>query len=183
MTRMISFGAGLAAAAAITMLAASHATAQGATMNKLTFLTFSGTVQVPGATLQKGTYAFRIADPATQLVWQVLDAQQRHVITQFFYVRTPDRTNEQQNHANGKPVVTFHETPAGVPPAVRVLYYPTDLAGAEFLYSKEQAQQFASTTHHRILETDSDPAKRAPANLTVIDPAGIAPTAHVEASK
>jgi hypothetical protein len=183
MTRMISVGAGLAAAAAITMLASSHAAAQGATMDKLTFLTFSGTVQVPGATLQKGTYAFRIADPASQRVWQVLDERQRHVITQFFYVRTADRTSQEQNDANGKPVVRFHETPAGVPPAVRVLYYPTDLAGAEFLYPKEQAKQFASTTRHQILETDSDPAKRAPAILTVIDPAGIAPTAHVEASK
>jgi hypothetical protein len=183
MTRMISIGASLAAAAAITVLAASHATAQGTTVNKRTFLTFSGAVQVPGATLQKGTYVFRIADPDAQRVWQVLDASERHVIAQFFFVRTADRTIQETNHANGKPVVTFHETAAGVPPAIRVLYYPSDLAGAEFLYPKEQAKQFASTTHHRILATDSDPAKRSPANVTVVEPASIAPVAHVEASK
>lgn len=183
MTRMISIGTGLAAALAITMLVASHAGAQGATANKRTFLTFSGAVQVPGATLQKGTYVFRIADPDAQRVWQVLDANERHVIAQFFYVRTPDRTIQEQNHANGKPVVLFHETAAGVPPGIRVLYYPTDLAGAEFLYPKEQAKQFASTTHHPVVATDSEPSNGASATVAVIQPATAAPAATAQTSK
>lgn len=183
MTRMISIGASLAAAAAITVLAASQAAGQATTANKRTFLTFSGAVQVPGATLQKGTYVFRIADPATQHVWQVLDASERHLIAQFFFVNTPDRTIQEANHADGKPVVWFHETPAGVPPAIRVLYYPSDLAGAEFLYPKEQAKQFASTTHHRILATDGGSKKTAPAQVTVIEPASAPSTARAEASK
>lgn len=183
MTRMISIGAGLAAAVAITVFTASQASGQGALANKRTFLTFSGAVQVPGATLQKGTYVFRIADPDSQRVWQVFDASEHHLLAQFFFVRTADRTIQELNEANGKPVVRFHETAAGVPPAIRVLYYPTDLAGAEFLYPKEQAKQFASTTHHRVLAVDSDAAKRTPGQLTVIERTSVAPAATADASK
>jgi hypothetical protein len=64
-----------------------------------------------------------------------------------------------------------------------VLYYPSDLAGAEFLYPKEQAKQFASTTHHRILATESDPATSSPAQVTVVEPASSASATHAEASK
>ena len=35
------------------------------TNDKLAFLTFSGPVQVPGATLQAGTYRFRLTNPET----------------------------------------------------------------------------------------------------------------------
>lgn len=183
MTRMISIGAGLVAAAAITLVAASPASAQGTTVNKRTFLTFSNAVQVPGATLQKGTYVFRIADTNAQVVWQVLDARERHVLANFFYVPTEVRTVQESNRAHGKPVVQFHETAAGVPPAIRVLYYPGDLPGSEFLYPTEQAKQLATTSHHPVLATNSEPGKTAPVNVTVVQPASTAPATHVEASK
>jgi hypothetical protein len=146
MTRIISTAASILAALVLVAITVSPASAQGTTANKETFLTFSGTVQVPGAMLPKGTYVFRIADPDSQRVWQVLDKSQRHVLAQFFYVRTGDRTIEEMNAAHGRPVVRFHETTQGVPPAIKVLYYPTDMAGAEFLYTEEQRAQFAAVT-------------------------------------
>ena len=141
------------AAVALLLAVAGSASAQGSLANKLTFLTFSGTVQVPGATLPKGTYVFRIADPDSQRVWQVLDKSEHHVIAQFFYVRTGDRTNAEMNAAHGKPVVRFHETAQGVAPAIRVLYYPGDLAGAEFLYTPAQAAQFAAAKQEATVAT------------------------------
>ena len=144
MTRINSIAASILGVLALVAITASLASAQGTTANKQTFLTFSGTVQVPGAMLPKGTYVFRIADPDTQRVWQVLDKSQRHVLAQFYYVRTGDRTIAEMNAAHGRPVVHFHETAQGVTPAIKVLYYPTDMAGAEFLYPKEQAAQFAA---------------------------------------
>jgi hypothetical protein len=153
MRRIISVPASIAAAALLVMFAASHATAQATTANKLMFLSFSGTVQVPGATLPKGTYVFRIADPDSQDVWQVLDKSQHHVLAQFFYVRTADRTVAEVNAAHGKPVVRFHETAEGVPPAIRIVYYPSDMAGAEFLYPKAQATQFAATRPEATVAT------------------------------
>ncbi len=183
MTRIISIAATVLAALVLVAITASPASAQGATANKRTFLTFSGTVQVPGATLPKGTYVFRIADPDAQRVWQVLDEHERKVLAQFFYVRTGDRTISEANHAHGKPVVIFHETAQGVPPAIRVLYYPTDLAGAEFLYPKAQAKQLAANGHHRILATASDATKSTLAQVTAIDPDASALADNAEASK
>lgn len=166
MTRINSAGANVLLATLLVAAASTHAWAQGSTWDKRTFLTFSGTVQVPGATLPAGTYVFRIANPDVKTVWQVLDARERHILASFFFVRTADRTFEEQNAAHGKPVVTFHETRRGVPPAVRVLYYPTDPAGSEFLYSKEQAETFAVLTQPSTLTTASHAATDTPAQVT-----------------
>ena len=78
MTRIISWGAAVLATALVVTAASARLRAQGATINKRTFLTFSAPVQVPGATLPAGTYVFRIANPAVQTVWQVFDANERH---------------------------------------------------------------------------------------------------------
>ena len=90
---------------------------------------------------------------------QVLDAKERHVLGQFFYVPTRDRTIQEVNKADGKPVVTFHEAAKGMAPAIAVFYYPTDLSGKAFLYPKEQAEQIASASHHAILATASNAAE------------------------
>ena len=94
-----------------------------------------------------------------QTIWEVLDANERHVFAQFFFVRTEDRTIQEHNRAHGKPVVRFHETPRGVAPPMKVLYYPTEPAGSVFLYPKEQAEQIAALTHQPVLATDSDPGR------------------------
>jgi hypothetical protein len=158
MSRNLSLAAGILAVALLSTSLSTQVHAQGATTNKRTFLTFSKAVQVPGATLPAGKYVFRLADPPTQQVWQVLDAKERHVIASFFYVPTVERTTQQQNAANGKPVVIFSETPEGVPPPVHVLYYPSDLAGSEFIYPKWQAEQLAAAIHEANLPTQANAA-------------------------
>jgi hypothetical protein len=174
MTRILSWAAGFVAATIVVAAASSHAHAQGGTINKKTFLTFSGAVQVPGATLPAGTYVFRIANPAVQTIWQVLDANERHVLAQFFFVPSIDRTIQEQNRAHGRPVVRFHETPQGIAPAMRVLYYPTDPAGSVFLYPKAQAEEIAAVTHQTVLATDSDATKTPLAHVMTIQPDALA---------
>ena len=170
MKRITSVAASILAAMFLAASTPTHVFAQGSTANKLTFLTFSGAVQVPGATLPAGKYAFRLADPDTHKIWQVLDANQRHIFATFFYVRTPDRTVQELNAANGKPVVIFTETRQGVPPAIHVLYYPTDLSGSEFIYRGEQAKQLAAATHQPILATDTHVAKGGEAQVVAVEP-------------
>jgi len=53
----------LCCAAALTAFLAPPALADE--FNKLTYLTFSGPVEIPGVTLAAGTYAFKLADPET----------------------------------------------------------------------------------------------------------------------
>ncbi len=184
MTRIISWGAGILAAALVMATASGRIHAQiGTTTHKRTFLTFSGAVQVPGATLPAGTYVFRLATPDDQMVWQVLDASERHVLASFFYVSTGDRTTQEQNRANGKPVVRFYETPRGVMPALKVLYYPWDSVGYVFLYPKSQATELAAITKQPVFATDSDPAKSRLAHVMTVQPDSDAASRPVEAAK
>jgi hypothetical protein len=170
---MRKIGSMAAGIAAVTLLAAASATpvfAQAGVVDKTTRLTFSKPVQVPGTTLPAGTYVFRIANPAAQTLWQVFDENGRHLLASFFYVPTRARTISEVNSAHNKPIVRFHETTQGVPPAVRVLYYPTDLAGNEFLYPKEQAEKIAAVSHHPVLAFDNDPARGGVARVITVEP-------------
>jgi hypothetical protein len=182
MKRIISWSAGILAAVLVAAAASAHAQV-GTTTHKRTFLTFSGAVQVPGATLPAGKYVFQIADPPAQMVWQVLDADGRHVLAEFFFVSTGNRTVQEQNHANGKPIVRFYETARGVAPALKILYYPWDSAGYAFLYPKSQAEQIAAMTHQPVLATDSNPAKSPLAHVMTVQPASDAASPAVEAAE
>jgi hypothetical protein len=101
------------------------------TADKLTYLTFSGRVQVPGARLGAGTYRFRLAnDTTSRNVIQVLSHDGSHVYAMFHTI--PDSRTTLTNEST----VTFMETPAGVPAAVRSLFYGGEHAGYEFVYPK-----------------------------------------------
>jgi len=178
MTRIIAWGAGILAVALAVAAASSHVHAQiGTTTHKRIILTFSSAVQVPGATLPAGTYVFRLTTPDNQMMWQVLDASEHHVLALFFCVSTRDRATQEQNRADGKPFMRFYETPRGVMLALRVLYYPWDSAGYAFLYPKSQAEELAAVTNQPVLATDSDPVKNPLAHVMTIQPADAAPHA------
>jgi hypothetical protein len=140
-------------------------------IDQRTYLTFSGPVQMPGVTLPAGKYVFRLADTATRNVMQVFDEGERNILGQWFFVPA-NRTSEQMSVANGKPVVTFHETPEGMAPPIQYFFYPTDLTGKEFIYPKAQAIKIAAATHEGVLATDSDAAKGGEAGIVRISPSG-----------
>jgi hypothetical protein len=107
------------------------APASGVTYDKLAYLTFNAPVQIPGVTLGAGTYRFRLTNPETSRnVLQVLSNDGSTVYAMFHTI--PDsRTSLTED-----PVVSFRETPAGVPPAVRSLFYGGEYRGYEFVYPK-----------------------------------------------
>jgi LPXTG-motif cell wall-anchored protein len=127
MTRLFASAAVVAALLAAT----TPAQASGVTYDKLAYLTFNAPVQIPGATLSAGTYRFHLANPETSRnVLQVLSNDGAIVYAMFLTI--PDgRTALTED-----PVVTFRETPAGVPPAVRSLFYGGEYRGYEFVYPK-----------------------------------------------
>ena len=168
MTRYSSVAAALAVMLLVS--ASAQLQAQGGTANKRTFLTFSGPVQVPGTTLSAGTYVFRLANPNAQTIWQVLDGRERRVLSTFYDVPSPRRTTAELNRAGGKPVVIMGETAQGIPPAIRVLYYPTDLYGTELIYPRAQAQLIANATRQPVPATDSDATRGGTANVFTVEP-------------
>jgi LPXTG-motif cell wall-anchored protein len=101
------------------------------TYDKLAYLTFSGPVQIPGVTLNAGTYRFRLANPSTSRnVLQVLSSDGSIVYAMFHTI--PDFRMETTKEA----VVTFKETPAHVAPAAKSLFYGDEHRGYEFVYPK-----------------------------------------------
>jgi hypothetical protein len=105
------------------------APASSVTYDKLAYLTFSAPVQIPGATLSAGTYRFHLTNPETSRnVLQVLSHDGSIVYAMFHTI--PDRRVSLTEN----PTVTFRETPADVPPAVRSLFYGGEYRGYEFVY-------------------------------------------------
>jgi len=163
----------LTSAAAATLIAIATATGAFAqsTEHKTSILTFSVPVQVPGTTLQAGTYVFERANPASDTVWRIMDTNRHHVIAQMFY-RPARRTWEQAANGNGKPLIQLYEAQAGTTPALKVVYYPGDTWGNEFVYPLEQAKQLAAATRHPVLATDSNVKTTAVPRLVFAQPDG-----------
>jgi len=147
---------GIAVAALVAVMISTPAYA--ITYEKLAYLTFSGPVQVPGVTLHAGTYAFRLANPDTSRnVLHVLSNDGTTVYAMFHTI--PDsRTAISTN-----PVVSFRETPAGVPPAVNSLFYGGEYRGYKFVYPKGGPVMIAEVRPQPpITYTPIPPAKAAP---------------------
>ena len=69
---------------AVFLFAAATPPAAAHTNDKLTYLTFNGPIQVPGAVLDAGTYQFHLANPETSRnVLQVLSHDGRMVYAMF----------------------------------------------------------------------------------------------------
>jgi LPXTG-motif cell wall-anchored protein len=101
------------------------------TYDKLAYLSFNGPVQIPGVTLSAGTYRFRLTNPDTSRnVLQVLSNDGAVVYAMFHTI--PDMRTSLTDEA----IVTFRETPAGVPPAIRSLFYGGEHRGYEAVYPK-----------------------------------------------
>jgi hypothetical protein len=144
----------LCCAAALTAAIAPGARADE--WDKKTILTFSGPVQIPGATLPAGSYVFKLADiPGNRHVVQVFDKDEKKIYTTMLAVPN------QRLEPSDKPIVLFSERASGSPQAVKVWYYPGETIGNEFVYPKAQAMKIAKETHTRVLATNDEPKATA----------------------
>jgi len=114
--------------------------------NKMTYLTFSGPVAVPGVVLQGGTYMFKLADPDNgRRVIQIWDKEGTKLYTTLLTI--PD----SQAAAKDDPVVLFTERPSGEPQAIKSWFYVGERTGYEFVYPKDQAMKIAQANHQPVL--------------------------------
>ena len=125
------------------------AAAQDLNVNKRTYLTFSSAVELPGVTLQPGTYLFRLADSQTNRhIIQVLSRDEKQIYATILAVPAERLEPSDEN------VVTFRETTAAGPPALHYWYHPGDRTGHEFVYPKDQALGIAQRTGENVLSTE-----------------------------
>ena len=127
-------------------------TAHADEWNKLTYLTFSGPVQLPGITLPAGTYRFELADPdSSRRIIRVSDKDGSKNYGMFLSI------SDQKLEPSDNPVVMFKETPAGAPQAVQAWFYPGESHGYEFVYPHDQALKIAKATHGSVLAVKDTP--------------------------
>jgi hypothetical protein len=101
--------------------------------DKLTKVTFSEPVEVPGMVLPAGTYEFKMLDsPGDRDIVQIYNADQ--TILEETVLAVPD----ERIHATGKTVIRFSERPSGSPQAVKAWFYPGSHTGIEFVYPTGQ---------------------------------------------
>lgn len=124
--------------------------------DRLTYLTFSGPVQLPGVTLTAGTYTFKLADLSGS----------RHVIHVFSKEESPKLITTLMTIPNERlePVkdtyIMFQERPAGMPQAMKAWFYPGRSIGEEFIYPKQQAVEIAKVNNTSVLTNEGDTVGR-----------------------
>jgi hypothetical protein len=140
--------------------------------DKKTILTVNETVQLPNATLQPGTYTFKLLDSQSDRhIVQVFDKDGVHLITTILAIPN------YRLRPTGKSTFSFWEVPAGQAPAMRAWFYPGDNFGQEFAYPKNMSTQIASSAKMAVPTTaaqTSEEYKSAP--ITSTDQSGTSST-------
>lgn len=145
----------VACVAAALVLGVSAAPAHADEFNKLTYLTFSAPVALPGIALPAGTYRFELMDPnMSRRVIRV--SEEDGSKTYGIFLSISDRKLDPSND----PVVMFREMPAGLPQAVRAWFYPGETYGYEFVYPHDQAQKIAKATRQPVLAMNEPPPSK-----------------------
>ncbi len=134
-----------AAAVVAVMTMVGGAAAQDTNTQERTFLTFSSAFELPGLTLQPGTYVFKLADTPTRNVVQVWNRDEKEMLGHWTFVQA------SRNRVSDENVVTFKEMAAGTTPAVQYWYYPGERIGKEFIYPKDQAERIARASGVNVL--------------------------------
>jgi hypothetical protein len=124
-----------------------------ADVKRLTILTFSAPVRLPGMTLPAGKYRFEMADinNAAHTV-RVLNEAGTKVIGTFSTIPTTLATRDLRNTDT---LVMWAERPAGQPQAAKEWYYPQRSSGEEFVYPKAEALALAAANHLSVPAEDN----------------------------
>ena len=111
---------------------------QASETDKLTYVTFSGPVEVPGVGLSAGTYIFKLEGPDTgNGVVQVRSQDGKTIYATFFSLP------EARPTPAGDTIVTLYEggRVTGSPEAIKAWFYPGETTGFEFVYPRGQAKK------------------------------------------
>jgi len=117
--------------------------------NKMTVVTFSAPVEIPGVgaqVLPAGTYVFKLLDSQSDRhIVQIFNERQDHVFSTILAIPN------YRLRATDKTVMTFKERASGQPEAIRAWFYPGNNWGQEFVYPKARAIVLAKETHLPVL--------------------------------
>ncbi len=106
-----------------------HATG---TANRMTYLTFSGAVALPGVDLAAGTYVFELASPNMDPTMVRVTSRDHRKVYLLAFTHDVLRP-EGQNRNN---VVSLAEAPRGQAPRITAWFPPDESMGREFVYTR-----------------------------------------------
>ena len=131
--------------AAAAMTIATMTTVRADEFDKKTTITVNETILVPGRTLPPGKYVMKLANvTANRNVVQIFNEKQDQLLATILAF------NNFQLQQKDKTVLTYWETPAGSPPALRAWFWPGDNYGQEFAYPKAMAESLAAQNKTRV---------------------------------
>jgi hypothetical protein len=138
--------------------------------NQKTVFTFSGPVEIPGQVLPAGTYVFKLANSqSNRHIVQVFNKDENHVFGTFLAI--PD----YRLRPSIKPIIKFHERPAGSPDAIKAWFYPGRNYGHEFVYPKTEALALAKANDTPVpsMPVELTPSTKQP-DVTIYGPVVVA---------
>jgi len=133
-------------------------TAHADELKQATILTFSQPIQVPGKVLPAGTYVFKLANSDFQRdIVQIFNSEQTHLYATFQTIPTERPTSTDDTS------ITFAERGDGNPDVLLKWFYPGELTGHEFVYSRQREKELAHDRQQTVVAN-----QRQPTNTTAI---------------
>ena len=102
------------------------------TADRMSYLTFSGPVSLPGVTLGAGTYVFELALPFSQRNVVRVMSRDRRISYYMGFTRTVDRPSGLPAGA----AISLGESPRNQAPPITAWWPMGETQGHEFLYSR-----------------------------------------------
>jgi hypothetical protein len=114
--------------------------------DKLTVVTFSAPVEIPGGkVLPAGTYTFKLLDSlGDRNIVQIFDKNRTKLYATVLAI--PD----YRPNPSDKTIIKFSETASGGPVAIKEWFYPGDNYGQEFVYPKSRAVEIAKSSNQNV---------------------------------
>jgi hypothetical protein len=116
--------------------------------------------------LNAGTYRFHLTNPETSRnVLQVM-SHDGAIVYAMFHTMPDGRTKVTED-----PTVSYRETPAGVPPAIKSIFYGGEHRGYEFVYPKGGPVMFREVWRQPEVTYAPMPATPVPeGTITAVEP-------------
>ena len=161
--------------AACALLLAAAPTGWADTWNERTVLKFDEPVRVPGATLEPGSYVFKLADAnSTRHTVQILRQDGGSPVAMVQAV--PMKRIEPASDV----IVKLYPGDPDSPAALKGWFYPGSTYGHEFVYSEAEAREIAQRAKTLVLSSDVPGTDLQKGTLRTFDASGNASDWHAD---
>jgi len=164
----------LASIAVLGLMVATSFSALADERDKKTVITTKESIMVPGKVLPPGTYVMKLLESPNRNIVTIFNEKEDQLQTMF--IAFP---NYKLNRTSDV-TLTYWETPAGSPRAIRGWFWPGDNHGQEFAYPKQMAETLSRENNNaKIPSYDAG----SDANLSQTDLAKVDVSNQPEASE